>query len=143
MAFSSSHILPETFTSYMWLCSLPEANLCFCAWAIILVTWSGKSEEHVEEVGAVHVLALGQLVRHVPHELDVALEVGVEVADGELVVGWDLDGLQPAPLEEVLLFGEDQTEVVLGPHVGGLEVVLAYDGVVITTGGTYSARSGT
>ena len=95
--------------------------------------------EHVEEVGAIRQLALGELGGEVDIDVLVGLELGIEVGDRDLVVFRRVDPLDLRQLEQLLLAGEDEAEEVLvGAGIGrdvepGSEDVSDGDGL---TGGT-------
>ena len=71
------------------------------------------SIEDVEEVSTIGELAFRQLRREIDGDLDVILELGVEVGDGDFVVFGRIDPLHLRQLEELLLAGEDIAEEVL------------------------------
>ena len=69
--------------------------------------------EDVEEVGAIRELAFRELGGEVDGDVRVALELRVEVGDGDLVVLGRVNPLHLRQLEELLLAGEDLAEEVL------------------------------
>ena len=69
--------------------------------------------EDVEEVGTIRELAFRELGGEVDGDVRVALELRVEVGDGDLVVLGRVDPLHLRQLEELLLAGEDLAEEVL------------------------------
>ena len=68
--------------------------------------------EHVEEVLPRRALALGVLIREVPHEEVVAGELRPQCFDRDLLIVWHLDRRDVGLLDQCLLVGQYLLEEV-------------------------------
>ena len=91
---------------------------------LLHVLWFERVHD-IEEVRAIGKSPIGGRVRQVPHDLLVALEHGVELPDGELVVQGHVHRPHPGHGQKVFRLCHDLLEEVLVDKLLGRDVELA------------------
>ena len=93
------------------------------------------SVQNVEEVVSVWEFARRKSVREITHDSSVFLELGKEILHRQLVVFRNVDLLDVAHLEQLLVLGKNLTQEVFGDH--GVRRQIPLDCTQVVSWGEY------